>query len=574
MAATLRAVAGIAAAAALSSRVRHSSRPPPLRALDSNDDSSAYRRPPFATASAQTPTLPPPSWRTPSSSSSSPAPRPWPVQWWGSVRLLARAAWLAVVFAPIPPLLFAAAALGRRFPAVRSAAHAALRAALICAGPAFIKLGQWAASRPDMFAPDLCAALARLQRDAPPHSVEASRDALAAAFGDDIATHWVVDPVPVGSGCVAQVHRAWSPAVAANAANALPVAIKIMHPGVVEDILRDIALMRMAAGIIHRLPSGRFLGTVDAVTQFSRAMVEQLDLTIEARHLDRFRANFADNPRVTFPAPVWPYVTRTVLVESFEPGVNVSAFFPPDPQSPNGSRPPPSTTSGDHEAADVQEEARARLAPLIARTGLDAFLQMMVLDNFVHADLHPGNVLVRPLPRKRSGRFAYAQQQQSSSFDDAADVQLVFLDAGLVCELNARDRVNFRDLFLSVVKGDGLRAGQLMVERSGTEESPQTIKFTEHVRALVDRVRASSFRLDRLSVGAILGRMLSLVREYQVPMDGNFATLAVALGIVEGLGRRLDPELDLLRRALQWFAPNARAILWQAYTSSNQLSST
>ena len=226
---------------------------------------------------------------------------------------------------------------------------------------------------------------------------------------------------------------------------------------------------------------------------------------------------------------------------------------------------------------------------------------MLILDNFVHSDLHPGNIMVTFAPRKsprdsltwimnkiravfldkdsaaakeadhatkpvpdtaatrRLLRAMSALPTDCSSFQRELvslyqrrfKPQLVFLDTGLVSELNERERRNFLDLFLSIAEMDGYKAGQLMIERSS---DPTTVykpeQFCSRMESLLLRVQSRSLHLSKLHLASIIGEAMAMVREHHVKMSGEFANVLVSVLILEGLGRRLDPELDLFRVAL------------------------
>ena len=308
--------------------------------------------------------------------------------------------------------------------------------ALKWAGPTFIKLGQWASTRPDLFPNDICNELSLLHECAGSGSnmsFPATCSLLKQTIGMDVEdVFFSFEPEPCGSGCIATVYRA--SVVPLGEQIPVRVAVKVIRPGVRRKVMRDIRLMRRVVSILYTLcnlvPDGasvQWLSLREACEQFETFMLSQLDMRDEANNLLKFRENFAGDPCIRFPKPLFEVMTHDggvcnlshpdVLVETFQDGVSLSAFL----RSPL--------------AADIP------LCRSLAQQGVRAFLQMTLRDNFVHADLHPGNIIVN-------------------------DDTLSFIDAGLVTTLTPSDKENFLLLFTAVAKKDGRSAARHMLERS------------------------------------------------------------------------------------------------------------
>jgi len=270
------------------------------------------------------------------------------------------------------------------------------------------------------------------------------------------------------------------------------------------------------------------LGAPRAVRTFAAVMRDQVDLRIEGRNLDTFRQNFgrthggggATDPThggdvVDFPRPVSGWVTAHVLVESLEEGTPVADY-----------------------CTDDSERGRRRRAA-VARPLLLSFLKMVFADNFVHCDLHPGNILVREVTGPDGGRRH----------------AVVFLDAGLATSLGPGDRRNLMELFRAVVLDRGAEAGRLMVDRARYERCSDvpgcTEAFAAGVGGLVREFHASrqaegGLTLHNVKIGSLLGRMLDLCRVHGVEIDPGMANIVLSTLVLEGLGRSLDPELNLM----------------------------
>ncbi|CAG8220491.1 unnamed protein product [Penicillium salamii] len=457
------------------------------------------------------------------------------------------------------------------------------------AGPAFIKLGQWAASRTDIFPPEMCNIMSSLHSNAPAHSLHQTKRIIRKAFNglpfEDIFEEFQEEPL--GVGAIAQVYKAkLKPSLAASRDQELGVepptlgekvrknvdvlvksspqrvpssyvAIKVQHPRVEQMIHRDLRIMSFFAHMIDAIPTMHWLSFPDEVQQFGEMMKLQLDLRIEATNLVMFRKKFKSRTAAWFPYPYLEYTTREVLVEEFAQGIPLATFL-------------------DIGGGVYQHE--------IANEGLDAFLHMLLIDNFVHADLHPGNIMVRFYQpseldlslRKHSRAFDAPTRAEvdvteavlkrlrphlkntqeweavlSELNDEGYRPQLIFIDTGLVTQLNETNRRNFLDLFRSIAEFDGYRAGQLMVERCRTpEEVLDPEVFALKMQRLVLSIKSRTFALGSVKIGDILSEVLTMVRGHHVRFEGDFVNVVISCLLLEGIGRSLDPDLDLFKSAL------------------------
>ncbi|KAB8070037.1 hypothetical protein BDV29DRAFT_181577 [Aspergillus leporis] len=454
------------------------------------------------------------------------------------------------------------------------------------AGPAFIKLGQWAASRTDIFPPELCNVMSSLHSNVPAHPLHETKKTICKAFNglsfEDIFEEFYEEPL--GVGAIAQVYKAkLKPdltesedekstqslrgkvrrnvdVLVKSTPQRVPssyVAVKVLHPKVERVIRRDLRIMSFFASLINAIPTMHWLSLPDEVHQFGEMMKLQLDLRIEASNLVIFREKFRPRTTAWFPHPYMDYTTREVLVEEFAQGIPLSTFL-------------------DVGGGVYQEE--------IANEGLDAFLHMLLIDNFVHADLHPGNIMVR-FYQPSELDLSLRQHTRTLDAPTAAEVdvtetvlarlrphaqsprdwkraleqlnaegyrpQLIFIDTGLVTQLNEINRKNFLDLFRAVAEFDGYRAGQLMVERCRQpEEVIDPEVFALKMQHLVLSVKSRTFALGNIKIGDVLSEVLSMVRGHHVRLEGDFVNVVISILLLEGIGRSLDPNLDLFKSAL------------------------
>lgn len=472
-----------------------------------------------------------------------------------------------------------------------------LRWAAETAGASFIKLGQWAALRTDIFSREMCNELGNLHSNAKAHLLRATKRIICQLFGgmpfEEIFDEF--NEKPVGVGAIAQVYVAkLSPKAIQQAKDNdreqwkaksdafidkimvtehqdplttnQKVAIKVLHPNVDININRDLKIMSFFANCIDIIPTMEWLSLPDEVDQFAILMRLQLDLRIEALNLAKFRENFRSRLDIHFPKPYLNFTTRDVLVEEYIYAIPIQKFL------------------------DLKENHGKNLTKEISDKGLDAFLKMLILDNFVHADLHPGNMMIRfykneHYKHEREYKIVKLSNEADSNkvtkdllllpmsqwadklkklYNQGYHAEICFLDAGLVTELRAEDRRNFIDLFKALAEFDGYRAGELMVERLRT---PETVINKEiyalKVEKLVDRMKERTFTLGSISIGDLLDQVLGMVRTHHVRMEGDFVTVIVAILLLEGIGRQLDPDLDLFARfvyAIVWGFPTENDI--------------
>ena len=363
-------------------------------------------------------------------------------------------------------------------------------------GATFIKVGQIMSTRPDLIPDHLSRALEHLQDDVGPFGFEAAAATIHEDFGRPYSAIFAeLAPVPIASASVAQVHKARLP-------DGRLVAVKVRRPNVVELCSFDLIVMRKAASLVAGIPSIRHLALVEMVDEFGRAIAAQLDFTIEASNNRRFRQNFKDNPRVVFPVLVEELCSPRVLTMTYIEGTKILAA------------------------------ATARFdRPRIARLGLQVLLKMIFEDGFVHADLHPGNIFITP------------------------DERLALLDLGMVGELDDPHRRNFARFFAAWAQRDGDTMAHLMFEMSANSDKPRDPEAFETYRAsIIEFVgRYWGHRLGEVQVGKVLLDLLRILRRHRVRPNPTFTIVNIAIAVTEGIGKQLDPNLDLMAEALPYF---------------------
>lgn len=391
-------------------------------------------------------------------------------------------------------------------------------------GAAFIKWGQWSSTREDIFPEDFCRVLSELHDKAPIHSFHRTRTIVEEVLGlklEDIF-EWV-EPTALASGSIAQVHKAGL-RVAANGkllpphchvpgSQVLTVVIKVRHPGVSQRIWDDFQLLRPLAALTGHIKSLKGLGLKDTVSQFSHTMTAQADLRVEAAHLARFYSNFEKlSASVVVPRPFDELTRESVLVETFEPGKSVTKYI----QAPHSCN------------------------TKIVAVGVDTYLKMLLQDNFVHTDLHPGNILVRPV------------SQQTKMGEDDMDmdgaIQLILLDFGLAEELTPRIRRHFIGFLNAISAGDGGVAAQHLLNWSTKQECPDTLALKEDVKLLFAK-KCNIHSKDGINLDDVMKSVLHLARKHEVSIDSGYAALVVGICVIVGFATGLDPRVNLMDAA-------------------------
>ena len=363
-----------------------------------------------------------------------------------------------------------------------------LRRALEALGPIFVKFGQALSTRRDLLPADLADELARLQDRVPPFPGELAVTEIERAFGRPIAKVFdAFDLQPVASASVAQVHFAVLPGGG-------EAAVKILRPGMLPVIIEDLALLDAGAGLIERFwADGKRLRPREVVAEFSRHVFEELDLMHEAANASQLRRNFSDSPLLAVPEVYWDWCTSTVMTMQRMHGTPVSQV----------------------------EELRRQGVDIrrLARAGVEIFFTQVFRDGFFHADMHPGNILVTP-----QGRY-------------------VALDFGIMGALSDTDKQYLAQNFLAFFRRDYHRVAQAHLEAGWVPAGTRADEFESAVRAVCEPIFDRP--LKQISFGRVLLQLFQASRRFNVEIQPQLVMLQKTLLNIEGLGRQLDPDLDL-----------------------------
>ena len=358
-------------------------------------------------------------------------------------------------------------------------------------GATFVKLGQILSTRPDLLGPGYIEALARLQDRVTPAPFAVVSRVLEEELDEEQRARLAhVDPEPVAAASVAQVHRA-------RLDDGRAVALKVQRPSARPHIERDLVLMGVFARMLDRLPTLHLLSLPGAIERFSEALHGQLDFRREADNNRRFAHNFASVDGVEVPALIDELCTERVLAMAFVDGVRATE---------------PEKVGGDRAA--------------LARRGAEAILKMVFTDGFVHADLHPGNILLTD------------------------DGRVVLIDLGLVAEIPAAMMRPWCETFLALAQRDGKAVSRLFYVYAPSVATPDYAAYERDVVDFFDRLYGKS--LGEVEVSTVIGGAMSILRRHRVQVDPVFTVVNIAMLVAEGLGKQLDPSVDMVALAVPY----------------------
>lgn len=358
-------------------------------------------------------------------------------------------------------------------------------------GPTFVKLGQALSTRPDLLPPHYVRALERIQDDVAPVPAAQVRERIESELGYRIRHLFAsFDDEPIAAASLAQVHAAELP-------DGRRVAVKVQRPDVVALVRDDLsALSRLTAGLDHVSETSRRYGFSEWIREFGLALNVELDYCREGENLETFARNFEDYPALMVPRPVWSHSTRRVLTMDFVDGEKVTRLS----------------------ALRRLEGNLAGLADDLIR----AYLDQVFVHGLIHADPHPGNMLVTP------------------------DDRLALIDFGMVAHVPPRMRDQLLKLLLGAVEGRGEEVAEIFIHLStrldGFDEGSFEREATRHVAEYaVHGPRAA------LSEGQLVLNLVHAAAECGMRPPSQLGLLAKALLHLESVSRTLDPELDVKR---------------------------
>ena len=379
--------------------------------------------------------------------------------------------------------------LGRNLKAPRGQR---LREALESLGPIFVKFGQVMSTRRDLLPLDIANELARLQDRVPPFDPDIAIAIIEKAFGRPLGQIFeTFERVPIASASIAQVHFAILP-------GGREVAVKVLRPNMLPAIEKDLALMHMMAGWVEGLSAdGKRLKPREVVGEFDKYLHDELDLLREAANAAQLRRNMQNLNLVMIPEMVWDFCMPDVMVMQRMTGVPISQV---------------------QRLRDAGVDMKK-----LARDGVTIFFTQVFRDGFFHADMHPGNIQV--------------------SLEPATFGRYISLDFGIVGTLTEVDKEYLAQNFSAFFQRDYKRVAELHLESGWVPANTRVDELEAAIRACCEPYFDRP--LKEISLGLVLMRLFQTSRRFQVEIQPQLVLLQKTLLNIEGLGRELDPDLDL-----------------------------
>lgn len=376
-------------------------------------------------------------------------------------------------------------------------------------GPTFVKLGQVLATRPDIFPPNWIDEFSKLQDQVPAVPFEELLPELEAALGKSpFEVFKDLEPEPIAGASIAQVHLA-------KLQDGTPVVLKIRRPNVRQSIDADLRLLSHLGRLIEsEFEEVRRFRPGEIIGQFSKSLERELDLAMEGRNTERFGRNFEEDEFIEFAKIYWDYTSEGLLVMSYIDGIPGN---------------------------DLQAAAASGLdLKLLGERGANAVLKMVLIDGFFHADPHPGNVFYLP------------------------DNRLAIIDCGMVGRISLDRRDEIADLLAALVSRDVDTLRDILViwaDGATMDEAKLSADIDEFI------MNYDNAPLKHVRFSAVLNDLTTIMRENQLAVPPDLTMLFKALITLEGLGRQLDPDFQIVHH----LTPFVKKIIIDRYMPGNLL---
>ncbi len=366
-------------------------------------------------------------------------------------------------------------------------------------GPSFIKLGQIASTRGDLLPDDVLAELKKLQDNVPPVPVEEIRAVIEHSLGEPVSQIFTkFDDTPLATASIGQVHRAWI----ATPEGEVPVVVKVQRPNVSDTVLRDVELLHLMAQAIERaIPESRIYRPTALVQQFDRSITSELNFLVEAENSERFAKNFEGIEYVRFPRIYKQASSKQLLTMEFFDGKKIDKAL----------------------AAGMD-------GTLIAKRSVAIVTKMIFEDGFFHGDPHPGNILV--LGTK------------------AAPIVGV-IDLGMVGRLSVELRDRTIDMMIAAVRKDPVGVADALYAIGRPTKKVDMRAYRDDVSTLAEKYIGRS--LGELDLSAMLSDLVQGAMKYGLEIPPDFMMVAKTLMTLEGIGKALDPNLDVFNETKPYF---------------------
>ena len=403
--------------------------------------------------------------------------------------------------AELPPGPTLAVRIGRRLARRHGKGPGRLAAAMTRLGPSYIKLGQFLATRRDVVGDVVAKDLTQLQDRLPAFPQDEALETVETALGQPITEIYDRFGAAVAAASIAQVHKA--------EAEGQPVAVKILRPGIERRLASDLRTFFFAARNLQRIdPRSMRLRPVDVVETLSRSVTMEMDLRMEAAAISEIGENTAEDKGFRVPRVDWNRSAKRVLTIEWVEGIPI----------------------GDREALIAAGHDVKRLGALV----IQSFLRQALRDGFFHADMHQGNLFVE------------------------ADGTLVAVDFGIMGRLGVRERRFLAEILWGFIRRNYRRTAEVHFEAGYVPPHHSVDDFAQALRAIGEPLRDKTAR--EISMARLLTQLFEVTELFDMRTRPELLLLQKTMVVVEGVGRMLDPELDMWRTAEpvvgEWIARN------------------
>ncbi len=390
--------------------------------------------------------------------------------------------------------------LGRKVRADKRPRGERLRLALEELGPVFIKFGQALSTRPDLVPADIAQELARLQDRVPPFSSAEARAIIESELGRPVTELFAeFDDTPMASASIAQVHAA---RLKSEDGQGLAVVVKVLRPGIEAVMKSDIELLHTLARLAERFsPDARRLRPRDIVAEYERVLLDELDLMREGANCAQLRRNWLGSELIYHPLVFWDFTRTRVLVMERIYGISIRELD--------------------------QLRGLGVDFKVLSERGVEIFFKQTFTHNFFHADMHPGNIFVDASNPARPSYLA--------------------VDFGIVGSLTASDQRYLAENFYAFFNRDYKRVAELHLESEWVPAGTRLEDFEGAIRTICEPIFQRP--LKEISFGFFLLRLFQVARRFNYQVQPQLVLLQKTLLQIEGLGRQLNPDLDLWKTA-------------------------
>ncbi len=380
-------------------------------------------------------------------------------------------------------------------------------------GPTFIKLGQLLSTRPDIIPANYIYELKKLQDNVKGFDFGLAKQLIEDELKSNLKEVFLsFEQKPFAAASISQVHRA-------VLRDGQEVVVKVQRPGIQKIVNVDLEILKGVAALAEkRLPEIRVYDPVGKIEEFADVMRRELDFTMEGWNIEKFQRNFEDDETVYVPKVFWDATTQKILTMEYIDGIKVNR-------------------SGEITGMGFNCEE-------IAEKGAKAVMKQIFIHGFFHGDPHPGNILVRP------------------------DGKIAFIDFGMMGRIDKYTKRKLAELITGVVKRDAGKIAYTILDISMTEEDMNVRQFELDIEDLLERYYGRTLR--QINMSQLLGELFSLVARYKIALPSNFTLLIKSVITIEGVGRELAPDFDILKVA----KPFVQKMMRERYDPKNFIKET